>query len=351
MKKHYGDKDGLLVLSYGAIISAVLSNRNYGKTWAFKKRAFKRAMKHGKKTIWLRIFKSEAKEAASTFYTSADLQRYCGISVYDKETNKNGNFKQNGNTFFYRPKPSMRWQWFLKIFALSQAGALRSADDINTDTIVLDECSKSAQVFKRYRGNVVNDFIDIWVSAKREHSVRCILCGNKEVVNNPFLSYFGVKPLPATFQGIKRYRNGALVVQQINNVAEAQSDFDKKSMALLDQTPYGDYLYKSEYKATIGLKTRKMPASAQTYAQLIINSIPLRIGVCNGLFYVNERIDKGKRVYCDVLPHNYPHELLLVKRQRQFFITFVNALADNRVYFDSPATYEAATPFMQWLCV
>ena len=138
MKKHYGDKDGLLVLSYGAIISAVLSNRNYGKTWAFKKRAFKRAMKHGKKTIWLRIFKSEAKEAASTFYTSADLQRYCGISVYDKETNKNGNFKQNGNTFFYRPKPSMRWQWFLKIFALSQAGALRTADDVKTDPIVLD---------------------------------------------------------------------------------------------------------------------------------------------------------------------------------------------------------------------
>ena len=56
-KKHYGDKDGLRVLSYNAIITAILSNRNYGKTWTFKRRAFRRALKHGKKTIWLRLFK------------------------------------------------------------------------------------------------------------------------------------------------------------------------------------------------------------------------------------------------------------------------------------------------------
>ena len=61
-RTHYGDKDGLLVLSYGAIISAVLSNRNYGKTWAMQRRAFRRALKHGKKTLWLRMFKKEVKD-------------------------------------------------------------------------------------------------------------------------------------------------------------------------------------------------------------------------------------------------------------------------------------------------
>ena len=100
-KKHYGDKDGLRVLSYNAIITAILSNRNYGKTWTFKRRAFRRALKHGKKTIWLRLFKKEVKEAISTFYTSKDLQKYCGISIYDKDTNKNGNLIQQGNTYYY----------------------------------------------------------------------------------------------------------------------------------------------------------------------------------------------------------------------------------------------------------
>ena len=89
-KTHYGDKDGLRVLSFNAIITAILSNRNYGKTWTFKRRAFRRALKHGKKTIWLRMFKKEVKEALDTFYKSKDLQKYCGLTIYDKDTNKEG---------------------------------------------------------------------------------------------------------------------------------------------------------------------------------------------------------------------------------------------------------------------
>ena len=165
MKKHYGDKDGLRVLSYNGIITAILSNRNYGKTWTFKKRAFKRALKHGKKTIWLRMFKKEVKEALSTFYTSKDLQAYCNISIYDKDNNPQGNLKQIGNTFYYRRKYKSgkfsAWQWFLKVFALTEADALRSADDVDVDTIIFDEFTKTPNKYKRYRGNMVNDFIDI----------------------------------------------------------------------------------------------------------------------------------------------------------------------------------------------
>ena len=183
VKKHYGDKDGLHALSYNAIITAILSNRNYGKTWTFKRRAFRRALKHGKKTIWLRLFKKEVKEAIATFFTSKDLQKYCGISVYDKDTNKDGNFKQIGNTCYYRVKLKngkwTRWRWFLKIFALSDADAIRSADDVDVDTIVFDEFTKPAQKYRRYVGKITDDFIDILFSSKREHQVRCIIIGNK----------------------------------------------------------------------------------------------------------------------------------------------------------------------------
>ena len=61
-KTYYSDKDGLHALSYNGIITEIISNRNYGKTWTFKKRAFRRALKKGKKTIWLRVFKKEVKE-------------------------------------------------------------------------------------------------------------------------------------------------------------------------------------------------------------------------------------------------------------------------------------------------
>lgn len=354
-KKHYGDKDGLLVLSYNAIITAILSNRNYGKTWTFKRRAFRRALKHGKKTIWLRLFKKEVKEAISTFYTSKDLQKYCGISIYDKDTNKNGNLKQQGNTFYYRRKCKngkwTRWQWFLKVFALSDADAMRSADDVDVDTIIFDEFTKPQQKYRRYIGNIANDFIDILFSSKREHQVRCILIGNKESINNPIFTYFNIKPMPSSWQGIKQFRQGSFVLQQINNKEETQSDYGQKMNNLLKGTAYGNYIYKDTYKTETGFKPRKMPANAVLYCQLYINGQALKIACYNGFYYVNMRIDNSRRIYCDILQHKYKRELLLVKKQKRFFTAFINALADNRVYYDNPMTYEAIQPFYVWLTI
>ena len=354
VKKHYGDKDGLHALSYNGIITTILSNRNYGKTWTFKKRAFRRALKHGKKTLWLRLFKKEVKEAIATFYTSKDLQKYCGISIYDKDTNPQGNLKKIGGTFYYRKKINgkwTRWHWFLKVFALSDAGAVRSADDVDVDTIVFDEFTKPTEKYKRYTGNITNDFIDILFSAKREHQIRCILIGNKESVNNPIFTYFGIKPLPTSYQGIRTYRNGSFVVQQINNMEETQSEYGQKMNDLLSGTAYGNYIYKSTYKNESGFKPRRTPPQANIYCQLVIEAQRLKISVFNGLFYVNMKVDTSKRIYCDVLPHKYKNELLLVRKQKRFFTSFINALADNRVYYEDAQTYEAIQPFMTWLTI
>lgn len=354
-KTHYGDQDGLRALSYNAIITAILSNRNYGKTWTFKKRAFRRAQKHGKKTIWLRMFKKEVKEALATFYTSKDLQKYCGISVYDKDLNKDGNFKQIGNTCYCRQRKRNgkwgRWFWFLKVFALTDADAVRSADDVDVDTLIFDEFTKTPNKYKRYRGNMVNDFIDILFSSKREHIVKCVIIGNKESYNNPFFTYFGIKPLPNTFEGIRVYRHGAFVVQQINNMEETQSNYGKQMAHLLEGTPYGNYIYNNAYKQDAGFKPRKTPATASIYCQLIFNNQPIKISVHNGFFYVNAKIDVNKHIYCDTLAHKYAHELLLVKKHKRFFLGFINALADNRVYYDSALIYEAIMPFLQWLAI
>jgi len=347
--KHYGDKDGLLVLSYNGIITAVNSNRNYGKTWTFKKRAFRRALKHGKKTIWLRMFKKELQEVADTFYASRDLQKYCGVSLYDKDHNPNGNVKRNGYTFYYRKNKKSPWKWFIKIFALSNPDAVRSADDVDVDTIVFDEYTKTAEKYRRYRGNIVNDFLDIWHSAKREHAVRCILLGNKEGYGNPFFTYFGITPPPEDWEGIRTYRNGSFVLQQINNTPSEEGDFNKKAAALLEGTAYGDYIYKSKYKAASGLKPRKTPADASLYVQLIIKRTALKISFFNGYFYVNRRIDEGKLIYCDALLHRYRKERLLVRRLKPFFSDFIAALSDNRVFYDNELTHEAMQPFFTWL--
>ena len=166
-----------------------------------------------------------------------------------------------------------------------------------------------------------------------------------------FFTYFNIKPLPTSFEGKRSYKNGAFVIQQINNKEETQSEYGKKMLDLLDGTPYGNYIYNDKYKQETGFKPRKTPNTATLYCQLIFNSQAFKISVCNGYYYVNNKIDKNKRIYCDVLPHKYVHELLLVKRQKRYFIAFINALADNRVYYENPIIYEGLAPFFQWLTI
>lgn len=350
MVKHYSDGEGLRVLSYNAIFNFVNTNRNYGKTWTFKKRAFRRAMKRGKKTIWLRTFKGEVKEAVKTFFSSSDLRAYCGIELFNSETKK-GNVKQEGNTFYYRRNDKSPWEWFIKVFALSNPDIVRSADDVAVDTIIYDEYTKTQEKYKRYRGSIANDFIDILFSSKREHEIRCVFLGNKEGYSNPFFNYFGITPPPTNWQGIRTYRKGSIAIQQINNQASEEGDYNAKMKCALEGTAYGNYIYKSEYKASSGLKPRKMPATASLYVQLSINRIGIKIASLNGFFYVNRRIDETKPIYCDVLPHHYKKERLLVRRQKPFFYAFIDALARNAVYYDNELTHEALAPFLQWLGV
>ena len=349
-KRHYGDGEGLLLLSHNAIFNFVSTNRNFGKTWAFKRRAFRRALKHGKKTIWLRMFKEETKEAIATFFQSKDLRAYCGIELYDPETKK-GNVKQDGKTFYFRKNERSPWIWFLKVFTISNPDAVRSADDVDVDTIIFDEYTKTREKYARFRGNVVNNFIDILFSAKREHEIRCIFLGNKEGFANPFFSYFGITPPPPSWEGIRTYRQGSIALQQLNNEAPTDGDYNGKMAAALAGTAYGNYIYKSDYKAATGLKPRKTPYNASLYVQLMIKATPLKISFLDGFFYVNRRIDENKPIYCDVLQHRFSRERLLVRRQKRFFTGYIEALADNRVYYDDELTHEAMAPFMQWLGV
>lgn len=335
------------ILSYGAIFNHIESNRNYGKTWGFKKRAWKRAKKHGKKTLWIRRFKKEVKECTATFYNSIDLLKFIGdIELYDSKT-KTGNCKQVGRTFYILRNG--KWEWFLKIAALSDSNALRSADDVNCDTIIYDEYTTTPDKYRRYRGNEVTDFIDLFFSAKREHEVRCFFLGNKESYNNPYFTYFGIPFIPKEFEGIKRFKGGSIAVQRINNKPRSKNMYDSKVEKLFQNTSYGNYIYKDEYKTASGLKTRKPPIDASEYIQLNWHGNEIRITILNGWFYVSSKIDKMRRVYTDTPLHKYKHELLLVKRHKRCFNALIDALSDSRVYYDSHSVYENVFSFFQWL--
>lgn len=323
--------------------------RNIGKTWAVKKRIWRRAFKHGKKTIYVRRFRKEVSECSATFYQSADIIKHCkGLIPYNPDTKK-GNCKQQGRTFFI--KRNQKWTWFLKIVSLTEYAKMRSADDVDCDTIIFDEYTTTPEKYKQYRGNEVEHFIDLSISIARHHNIRCIFLGNKESIDNPYYNYFGLKPLPTAFQGTRTYKQGTLVRTQFNDPIELQEDVTLcKFRKLLDKTAYGQYMHAGEYKTHVALKWYKTPAKADGYLQLYWKKKLLAISTYKGYIYVNDKPDIMCTLFTDQCDNKYPHQKQLIKKlHAKLFNTLYHAVQDNRVRYSSETVFNNIQPFYKWL--
>lgn len=347
-----------LICSYNAIFNFCNGGRNIGKTWAFKSYRTRTALKNGHKTIWVRRTKDEAAETAATFYDGEDLQQKCGVNVYHKQLNKNGNVRRVGRV--WQRKTKHGWEWYLKVVALCEWKKMRSSDDINTDCIIFDEYTTTPEKYAMYRGNEVQDFIDLFISTARNHAVKCYFLGNSgESVSSPVFNYFNIRPMPLTWQGVRTYRQGTIAYMQVPDVEGNKTDFKKRVDILLHGTQYGQYLENKSYKRANGIIIRKnVPAGVTGYVQLYVNGAPLRVRYDSAAplsapaFYVDTKIDTTAQVFVVGQEKHYTRQITLVKRlHRRLFDLFAIAVQDNRIAYDSAATYEKTQPFMRWLGV
>lgn len=164
----------------------------------------------------------------------------------------------------------------------------------------------------------------------------------------PF-KYFNIKELPSTWEGIRIYRDGSIAYEQINNLPRENDSYDKKLKSLLAGTNYGSYLYSSKAKNEEKIKQKKPPLKATIFCQLSIDNYEIAVKVFEGDFYIINKIDKLKRVFTLEQKQKYKNEMLLVKRQKRFFIALENALSDNRIYYDNIQSYNAMQMFYKWL--
>lgn len=303
-------------------------------------------LRRGKRTIWLRRYKKETEKACKDLFSSRDLLKFCGLEWYDPET-KQGNLKQKGRKFYV--KKGKRWEWFIHVLALTEAKDVRSVDDVDVDTIVFDEYTTTPQKYKFFRGNEVEDFIDIFFSAKREHKIQCYFLGNKESYSNPYFRYLGIPELPDSWQGLRTFRKGSIVLQRIDNKQnENNGEYDKKVRDLLVNTAYGNYIYNSATKTKTAVKIKTTPSNSSYYTQLNIDGIYLTISIFNGLFYVKKGYNKGLPTYC-LKDINAVNHYMLTRRLKRFFVSLENAYIDSRIYYSSNETYESILPFYKWL--
>lgn len=328
-------------LSYSeAIFYFIDSIRNVGKSWSIARRTWRRAYKKGKKTIIVRLFRKEAEIAASQMYDSADLIQYCtDLQPYDKKTKK-GNFQKRGKTFYI--KRNGKFQWFLKIVSLSEFKNMRSADDVNCDTIIFDEYTTTPRKYRQYHGNIAEDFLDLLVTIARQHYVRAIFCGNKEAVYNPFYAYLHLPPLKDDYEGIRYHKSKSIVRQQFNKPCGKPNRFKTQLAAALKGTPYGEYLFNAKTRTQAAAKYYQAPASAKLYEQFYIQNTPLKVVCTPESFYITCKPDLSQHCYTDRLYPDLKHATIYTSDMRNKYAVLIRAFTKNKVRYESGRAQEAA---------
>ena len=305
--------------SHNAIFYFIITNRNRGKTWAFKMRALLRFIKRKKKTVWVRRFQSDVKTTLNTssFYPVKMLRL---LKIKPDDVTK------NGNNMCYKK------QWFLKVVALSSQQKLKGNDLEGVDTIVFDEFTTTETKYNQYKGNEVNDFLDLYITYKRQNDIRCYFLGNKETFNNPYFRYFNITPPPLDFTGIKTYKNNSILVYQDNVFIDASEKADKLKHAL-KETPYYNYLYGGDIKNNKNTVIRELPKNATVYVQLLYRDVVYTFYTFNNCFYLTQAYDKNKKVYAFEIQENTKVKYILLSTKDLLYFGLIrNAIKFLNVY-------------------
>lgn len=313
----------------GALINAVEAPRGVGKTYTAKMWGMKRFMKSGKKFIWVRRTDEETRASKGKFFKTKML-RALGLTM--------DNVRVKGNYAYM--KRGKKWVDFCEFCALSNAATQRSVDDEDYDLMFLDEAFATPERVNMYRGDEVRDFIDLYISKKRDHKLTAFLLGNRETYNNPFYDYFKIPPPPIGFTGVRMFNGGTIAVWTVTDfVTDAEHD---KVAKLLTNTDYGAYMFEGAAKTA---KTRvygRVPRGGRHYACFDFGR-PFSVVKSGAMLFVKMGVDASRVVFCGQKQFDtYPRQFLVTARDKWRFSLIELAYKRGKIVFTDPLCAEIA---------
>lgn len=335
--KEYSYFSFLKIDSYNAPFNYVETLRDRGKTYAKLYRTAVRFRKSGRGAVFLRRLEKETKADIQSVLrsekTRAILAR-AGLNPDEMRTHAN----------FLEAKRGGRWCTVAKFGALSDSGNFRGNDDSALNALYLDEGVCPIEKRNMFRGNEVEAFLDIVKSCRRDDMpLKCYILANKEAYTSPYLSYFGIPPIPDGWDGIRLYKKGGWAVQSdLTPPPKRQSRESDKYKAALVGTPYGEYLTEGKARCAPSIKIGQKPEGARLYLQVDFGT-PLSFYEKDGNMYVCAGVDRSRGVLVPGLTAKYEHSRVWSTRYRGDFAALAYAKRMNAVYFSSPAVFEYAS--------
>ena len=272
------------LFSYDFLIAFVIGERGVGKSFNAKLAMLTKFIRTGEQFIYIRRYKTELDTALATFWD--DLQ---GNGYFDdlhltvKKSKMLTELQCDGAVCGYA-------------VPLSTANILKSTAFPNVSTIIFDEFLLDNAGTYRYLKNEVTLLLDVIETVFRLREGKTILLGNALNVHaSPYFAYWNLE-LPDNGKEFRTFKDGAIVVNYIRNLAYRDAKKKSRFGKLIDGTEYGKYAIENEVLRENNSFIAKRPSNSTFYGMLIINGVNL--GIWNGrdgYLYLSEKYDPNTR--------------------------------------------------------
>lgn len=316
------------IRSYNALMSIIMTNRGYGKTYGFKDMAIKNFLKNGKQFMYIRRYKTDIdKEKINLFWSDIE-------NKYPQHK-----FKIQGKRAYIDGKVA---GYFV---ALSTSLNLKSVPFPDVTLMAYDEFIIGGGSQQYIKGEVTL-FAELMSTViRKRNDVRVFLLANNVSMVNPYFTYFGVNPKPN--EKFTLVKNGELVIEISTSDEFIQEMKETKFGLLFKDTHYSDYAIenKSLLDSNTFIETYPLkdciPVCSITYDE---KKIQIWLHKTNGNYYCNEKIvdttlnfsltsnDHNENSFLKTKLTNYPFFNNCIKAFQVGQIRFSNQFVKQTMY-------------------
>jgi hypothetical protein len=304
------------ILSRGAILNFILTNRNGGKTYGFKKKAINNFLKKGEQFIYVRRYKTEFKKILTFFNDIAE--------AFPEHT-----FKCTKNYAYIDDKIA---GYFIP---LSTANNEKSTAYPKVTLIAFDEfiIDKKNQRYLQNEPNLMNGLCEIVIRTR--DNVTVLFLANNVTITNPYFEFWGIYP---DFEnGIRTYNKGEKICVELAVTKDViEEKFKTRWGKLIKNTEYGEHalMNKTLVNDETFILDRK-PSNSKFMFSLILNGVEIGIWNFGDCFYCDKKIINTSNLRYALQKDDLTPNLKMVEKVNNASIIYVfkNAFRNGRVFY------------------
>lgn len=233
--------DPATIITKQVPINFIVGARSVGKTYGFKKFLINKAIKTGRKFIYLRRNIVEI-ETVINFFGTVEMD----------EAFKDVVFQQKGNMLYYAKTKDENdvWDWIHIgiMYGLTDWRKIKSNEYPEFDYILYDEWQPGER--GGFLKNEPRLFLDVMLSVFRGREGQAFLLGNSSVLYNPYFTYLDINPnVFQEFTRSERDKDGFVkaIVQILDSREWAESQAHTMMSKIIRGTPYEEFALENKF--------------------------------------------------------------------------------------------------------